>query len=202
VAKVAWVQLEQRSGDIDPEFWFPCSEREGERDILYPSSGNTFRGRMPAWCEHKQVSYRVSLSDLPDDAPEATRLWAWGFLAGSVPQLDDDTDLETRTVEADEFLTTGVWRMPPSGGTSDSSGGSDGEPVDPLPFYSLVHTRGPRAGVDPDKPLALGAVLGRALGPDGWVYSIGIGETSYTFTHDELEPIGVVLDRSVFYREM
>jgi hypothetical protein len=45
VATVAGVQLEQRSGDIDPELWFPCSEHEGERDILYPSSGNTFRGR-------------------------------------------------------------------------------------------------------------------------------------------------------------
>ncbi|WP_134012330.1 hypothetical protein [Kribbella sp. VKM Ac-2566] len=103
------MQLDQRSGDIDPELWFPCPYREGARDILYPSAGNTFRGRMPAWCELRQVSFRVSLSELPDDLPVATRLWIRGFLAGSVPQLDDDTDLETRDRQVDVFLTTGTW---------------------------------------------------------------------------------------------
>ena len=57
---------------------------------------------MPAWCETRQVSFRVSLSQLPEDIPEATRLWVRGFLAGSVPQLD----VEARV---NEFLATGVW---------------------------------------------------------------------------------------------
>jgi hypothetical protein len=153
----------------------------------------------PAWCEHKQVSYRVSLSDLPDDAPEATRLWARGFLAGSVPQLDEDTDLETNRLEADEFLTTGVWRRPVQKSPEIGADPSSGDTSDPLPFYSMVRTRGPGTWVDSDKPFALGAVLGRAQGPNGWTYSVSIGETSYVFAHDELDPIGVVLDRSVFY---
>jgi hypothetical protein len=42
---LAQVQLDQRSGDIDPERWFPCAHREGARDILYPSTANTFPGR-------------------------------------------------------------------------------------------------------------------------------------------------------------
>jgi hypothetical protein len=65
--------------------------------------------------------------------------------------------------------------------------------VDPLPFYSLVRTRGPGTCVDPNKPLGLGAVLGRAQGPSGWEYAVIIGETTYSFAHDELEPLGVVL---------
>jgi hypothetical protein len=106
-ATLAQVQLDQRSGDIDPELWFPCPHHEGARDILYPSSANTFPGRMPAWCEHRQVSFRVSLSSLPDDLPVVTRLWVRGFLAGSVPRLD--TDLETRQRQVDAFLATGTW---------------------------------------------------------------------------------------------
>ncbi|WP_328328449.1 hypothetical protein OHA70_03555 [Kribbella sp. NBC_00382] len=145
----------------------------------------------------------MSLSDLPDDAPEATRLWVRGFLAGAVPRIDEDTDLETRQLEVDEFLTTGVWQRPVHG-SDPSSGGTSDSPavesvVEPLPFYSLVNTRGPGTRVDPSKPVALGAVLGRAQGPNGWEYAVSVGETSYMFTHDELEPIGVVLDRSVFY---
>jgi hypothetical protein len=103
------VQLDHRIGDIDPEIWFPCLHHEGARDILHPSSANTFPGRMPAWCEYRQVSFRVSLSSLPDDLPVATRLWVRGFLAGSVPQLDDDTEPETRQGQVDVFLTTGAW---------------------------------------------------------------------------------------------
>ena len=111
-ATLAQVQLDQRSGDIDPQLWFPCPHHEGARDILYPSSANTFPGRMAAWCEHRQVSFRVSLSSLPDDLPAATRLWVRGFLAGSVPQLDDDSQLETRQGQVDVFLTTGAWPDP------------------------------------------------------------------------------------------
>jgi hypothetical protein len=58
---------------------------------------------------------RTSTSQLPSEPqfaagrPVATRLWVRGFLAGFVPQLDDDTYLETRQRQADVFLTTGTW---------------------------------------------------------------------------------------------
>lgn len=70
---------------------------------------------------------------------------------------------------------------------------------EPLEFYALVRTRGPGTHVDPDKPRALGAVVGRSEGPTGWAYAVMIGEVTYAFDHDELIPVGVVLDRSVFY---
>jgi hypothetical protein len=70
---------------------------------------------------------------------------------------------------------------------------------EPLPFYALVITRGPGTHIDRNKPLALGAVLGRSEGVDDWDYAVMIGEQTYSFQHDELIPLGVVLDRSVFY---
>jgi len=106
---VTTVELSYRSGDLDPALWFPCVHHEGARDIFYASAGNTFRGRLPAWCEHREVSFRVSLNELPDDLPESTVLWVRGFLAGCVPRLDDDTDLDARTRQVDTFLTTGTW---------------------------------------------------------------------------------------------
>lgn len=69
----------------------------------------------------------------------------------------------------------------------------------PLPFYSLVRTRGPGTRVNPNKPLAVGVVTGRSEGPEGWVYSVSIGEINYKFGHDELIPHGCVLDRVVIY---
>ncbi len=71
--------------------------------------------------------------------------------------------------------------------------------MDPLPFYALVRTRGPGTHVDPNKPLAVGVLLGRSEGPGGWVYSVSIGETTYSFGHEELIPLGCVLDRVVIY---
>lgn len=104
------MNLEQRAGDLDPELWFPCVHHPGERDILHPSAGNTFIGRIPAWCETRQVSFRVSLSELPDDVPEATRIWVRGFLAGCVPQWNDDIDdLAEFDERVNELLTTGRW---------------------------------------------------------------------------------------------
>ncbi len=105
------VRLSQKSGDLDETLWFPCEHHAGARDLLYPSAGNTFRGRLPAWCETRQVSFRVSVSQLPDDLPEATRYWVRGFLAGQVPQLDveEPEDMDLWGQRVDEFLTTGSW---------------------------------------------------------------------------------------------
>ncbi len=105
------MRLSQQSGDLDSNLWFPCVHHPEARDLLYPSAGNTFRGRLPAWCETREVSFRVSVSELPDDLPQATLYWLRGFLAGQVPQLDveepDDMNLWKQRV--DEFLTTGNW---------------------------------------------------------------------------------------------
>lgn len=105
------VRLIQQSGDLDENLWFPCVHHPDARDLLYPSAGNTFRGRLPAWCETREVSFRVSLSQLPDDLPEATQYWLRGFLAGQVPRLDDEEpeDMGLWKQRVDEFLTTGDW---------------------------------------------------------------------------------------------
>lgn len=71
--------------------------------------------------------------------------------------------------------------------------------MEPLPFYALVRTRGPGTWVEADKPLAVGVVTGRSEGPGGWVYSVHIGEISYSFDHDQLIPLGCVLDRVAIY---
>lgn len=71
--------------------------------------------------------------------------------------------------------------------------------MEPLPFFSLVLTRGPGTHVNPRKPVALGVVLGRAEGTSGWDYGVLIGEEIYRFSHDELIPLGCVLDRTVIY---
>lgn len=71
--------------------------------------------------------------------------------------------------------------------------------MEPLQLYELVRSRGPGMHVDPNKPIAIGVVLGRSEGASGWVYSVSIGETSYSFAHDELIPLGCVLDRVVIY---
>lgn len=71
--------------------------------------------------------------------------------------------------------------------------------MEPLAFFSLVVTRGPGTHVDPDKPVALGVVLGRSEGDDGWGYAVLIGEQTCSFHHDELIPLGCALDREVIY---
>lgn len=53
--------------------------------------------------------------------------------------------------------------------------------------------------VNPDKPLAVGVVIGRSEGSGGWVYSVSIGEMTYSFPRAELIPLGCVLDRVVVY---
>ncbi|MEO9325378.1 hypothetical protein ABFT23_17940 [Nocardioides sp. C4-1] len=67
------MRLGQRSDDLDDDLWFPRVHHPGARDLLYPAAGNTSWGRLPAWCETRQVSFRVSLDELPDGVPEATR---------------------------------------------------------------------------------------------------------------------------------
>lgn len=71
--------------------------------------------------------------------------------------------------------------------------------MEPLPFFSLVLTRGPGTHVNPNKPVALGVVLGRSAGVEGWGYSVLVGEQTYAFSHDELIPLGCILDQVVIF---
>ena len=70
--------------------------------------------------------------------------------------------------------------------------------MEPLPFFSLVRTRGvPGFRSGTTKPEALGIVLGRAEGFDGWHYSVMVGESCWDFKHDELIPLGWTIDRNI-----
>lgn len=71
--------------------------------------------------------------------------------------------------------------------------------MEPIPFFTLVTTKGPGTHVNPYKPVALGVVLGRSEGPRGWGYAVMIGERTYGFDHDELIPLGAVVDQAVIY---
>jgi hypothetical protein len=62
-----------------------------------------------------------------------------------------------------------------------------------------VLTKGPGTHVNPNKPVALGVVLGRSEGDEGWGYSVLVGEQTYAFNHDELIPLGCTLDRAVIH---
>lgn len=92
---------------------------DGRRDYLYDSGWHTFPGRMAVWCPHDpaHASYRISIDELPDDLPDATRWWVRGFLAGNVPEppvelVDPAADKEklARWFEvAKRFSEVGKW---------------------------------------------------------------------------------------------
>src|SRR5690348_13349063 len=100
--------------EIDRALWFPCSDVPGARDFLYAAAWHTFPGRMGAYCPSKQVWFRISARDLPDESPDATKYWVKGYLAGSWPRQPDD-EMEGEALEqwaerARAFFATGTWR--------------------------------------------------------------------------------------------
>jgi len=102
-------------GDVDPELWFECRHHAWGRDYLLHNPWHTFPGRMSAWCATRQVSFRVSKSELPNDLPAATRYWVQGFLVGNVPRQPATDDIDGPAVaawqaKADRFLATGSWQ--------------------------------------------------------------------------------------------
>ena len=114
--------------DVDAELWFMSPhERCGSgRDYLFDSHWHTHPGRMSAYCPHDPAwpDYRISLSELPDDLPTATRYWVRGFLAGNLPPGPDIDDEDNEDAEntaefrewkrrAEEFSRTGVWLYAP-----------------------------------------------------------------------------------------
>lgn len=66
-----WERVPGQEGldPIDERLWFEASC--GGRDFLLEGGGHTFRGRMPAWCPAKEVSYRVSLAEMGAMSEEA-----------------------------------------------------------------------------------------------------------------------------------
>ncbi|GIH10572.1 hypothetical protein Rhe02_86390 [Rhizocola hellebori] len=116
VAKVSlplrWEQIPIGQSAVDERLWFdaPC----GKRDFLV-GSGNTFVGRMAAWCPHQAVSYNVSRSEM-GAMSEESRYFVAGFLAGNAPgyAVDadgeiDDADLAAWRAATDRFRRTGFW---------------------------------------------------------------------------------------------
>lgn len=103
--------------DIDPELWFECCHHPGARDYLLNAGWHTFPGRMPAWCATRQVSFRVSKSELPSELPTVTRQWVAGFLAGNVPwqpgpaDIDDGLAMAVWQVCTARFLASGHWPL-------------------------------------------------------------------------------------------
>lgn len=98
---------------IDEDLWFESSC--GGRDFLLEGQGHTFRGRMSAWCPTKQVSYRVSLSEM-GEMSEATRYFVRGYLSGSAPDWPKDDegvvdpgDLTAWRSAVGRYLDTGTW---------------------------------------------------------------------------------------------
>ena len=102
--------------ELDPELWFNTAHCDGRHYLL--GNGQTFRGRLHAWCPSKQLGFRVSMSEIADCSKETT-YFLKGFLAGQEPgpPVDDDGDLlppgdpEYRAwVHATElFRQTGSW---------------------------------------------------------------------------------------------
>jgi len=102
--------------DIDPELWFECRNHPGERDYILREPWQTFPGRIHAWCQTDQVSFRVSKSDMTGTLSEATRYWVDGFLVGNTPRQPDVDDFDDPAVvawrsKAERFLVDGVWQQ-------------------------------------------------------------------------------------------
>lgn len=49
--------------DIDPDLWFECRHHAGARDYILREPWQTFPGRIHAWCQERQESFRVSKSE-------------------------------------------------------------------------------------------------------------------------------------------
>ena len=114
----AWEAVAVAKGDlpadVDSELWFECRHHPGSRDYLLSTPWHTFPGRMSAWCAERQVSFRVSFSELPPDLSPATQYWVKGFLVGNLPRqpdMDDDDGaaLAAWQIKARNFLATGQW---------------------------------------------------------------------------------------------
>ena len=105
---------------IDPQLWFKCGHDAETREYLYNARWHTFPGRMAAYCVARQLAFRVSLDELPEDLPTATRYWVQGFLAGNMPRQpdldDDEPSLRRWEQQRDQYFASGSG---PQEGVSD-----------------------------------------------------------------------------------
>lgn len=99
--------------DVDPELWFRSARCGGQRDFLFDAKWTTHPGRMKAYCPHSDwADYRISVYELPDDLPLATRYWVQGFMAGNLPRPTrfwDDRYMARWHAMAATFAGTGDW---------------------------------------------------------------------------------------------
>jgi hypothetical protein len=118
--------------DVDPELWFvsPHTRCDAGRDYLFDKHWLTHPGRMAAYCPHdpEWPDYRISLGELPENLPSATRYWVKGFLAGNLPPAPVEMaegSPETLAWEraAQVFAETGEWTLD----SADSDDEQDGE---------------------------------------------------------------------------
>jgi hypothetical protein len=107
-----WEVLPEEEEPVDERLWFQATC--GGRDYLV-GSGNTFTGRMAAWCPAQRVGYNVSLGEI-GTMPDETRYFITGFLAGAQPDrpVDDQGDMDEADLAAwrsatQRFRRTGYW---------------------------------------------------------------------------------------------
>ncbi len=104
--------------DIDKELWFTVPDKcHGEKHYLL-GNPHTFKGRIMAWCPHKETSFFVSLKEMKE-LSEPARWWITGYLRGNEPHPpingDGDTNFDSKEYKAwekacDEFHESGVWK--------------------------------------------------------------------------------------------
>lgn len=132
--------------DVDPRLWFvsPHARCRGGRDYLFDKHWLTHPGRMAAYCPHdvEWPDYRISLGELPDDLPEATRYWVRGFLAGNLPPAPiekepSSPELEAWTAAAEHFARTGEWSLVEAGENEDEEAAIDEDDGDDAEWHLL-----------------------------------------------------------------
>ncbi|MDO1451752.1 hypothetical protein Q0590_36095 [Rhodocytophaga aerolata] len=99
----------------DEKLWFFHKGCQGKHYLI--GNPHTFKGRMWAWCEHKQRSFFVSKSEI-SECSEQTTYWIAGFLTGNEPSpptdKEGDVNFESQEYKAwqkatQEFRQIGYW---------------------------------------------------------------------------------------------
>ena len=143
--------------DVDPELWFtsPHPRCRGGRDYLFDKHWLTHPGRMAAYCPHDAdwPDYRISLQELPEDLPPATRYWVRGFLAGNLPpapvdSAKDSPEMQAWCEAAKIFAETGEWTLGDRDDEQDDEG-EDDEPGEWITQPDGTYTFVPAAGSEP-----------------------------------------------------